>query len=148
MLIASSPYVTIFQKNAGETMKSIKQGRGNSFISGFICIFVALFGLFWTFAVIGSGGGVFGLFGLIFVAIGILNAVRSFRNAFAKNRESEYDIVDETEESDPWNERFGPVISHSNENVYNAGNSYCPYCGNSVQRDFEFCNNCGKRLPD
>ncbi len=129
-------------------MKSIKQGRGNSFISGFICIFAALFGLFWTITVIGSGGGMFGLFGLLFVAIGILNAVRSFRNAFGKNRESEFDIVDETEEIDPWNERFGPVNSQNGSDSYSVGNSYCPYCGNQVQKNFEFCNNCGKRLPD
>lgn len=126
-------------------MKSIKMGREPSFIGGIMGIAAALFGLFWTFAVISSGGGVFGLFGLIFVGIGILNAVRGFRNAFSKNRRSEFDIVDETEEPDPWNERFS---SPSSGNEYmSVGNSFCPYCGNEVKKEFEFCNNCGRKLP-
>ncbi len=128
-------------------MKSVKQGRGNSFISGIICIFAALFGLFWMITVFQSGGGVFGLFGLIFVAVGIINAVRSFKNAFGKNRYSEFDIVDESEEPDPWNERFGSSPSADSGEYYSVGNSYCPYCGNQVKKEFEFCNNCGKRLP-
>lgn len=126
-------------------MKSIKMGREPSFMGGIMGIVAALFGLFWTFAVISSGGGVFGLFGLIFVGIGILNAVRGFRNAFSKNRRSEFDIVDETEEPDPWNERFS---SPSSGNDYmSVGNSFCPYCGNEVKKEFEFCNNCGRKLP-
>ena len=126
-------------------MKSIKMGREPSFMGGIMGIVAALFGLFWTFMVISSGGGVFGLFGLIFVGIGILNAVRGFRNAFSKNRRSEFDIVDETEEPDPWNERFSSPAS-GNEYM-SVGNSFCPYCGNEVKKEFEFCNNCGRKLP-
>ena len=129
-------------------MKSIKQGRGNSFVSGIVCIFAALFGLFWTVTAFQSGAGVFSIFGLLFVAIGIINAVRSFTNAFGKNRHSEFDIVDETEEPDPWNERFGHSTDADTGEYYSVGNSYCPYCGNQVKKEFEFCNNCGKRLPD
>lgn len=126
-------------------MKSIKMGREPSFMGGIMGIVAALFGLLWTFMVMSSGGGAFGLFGLIFVGIGILNAVRGFRNAFSKNRRSEFDIVDETEEPDPWNERFSsPSVS---DDYMSVGNSFCPYCGNEVKKDFEFCNNCGKKLP-
>ena len=28
-----------------------------------------------------------------------------------------------------------------------TGATSCPYCGNQVKKEFEFCNNCGKRLP-
>ncbi len=129
-------------------MKSIKQGRGNAFVGGIVGIFAALFGLFWSITVFKSGGGMFGIFGLFFVAIGIFNAARSFANAFGKNRHSEFDIVDETEEPDPWNRRFGTDTTQSDKEYYSVGNSYCPYCGNQLQRDFKFCNNCGKRLPD
>lgn len=127
-------------------MKSIKMGREPSFMGGIMGIVAALFGLFWTFAVLSSGGGIFGLFGLIFVGIGILNAVRGFRNAFSKNRRSEFDIVDETEEPDPWNDRFSPRQAVQDDYM-SVGNSFCPYCGNEVKKDFEFCNNCGRKLP-
>ncbi len=130
-------------------MKSVKMGREPSFMSGIMGIVAVLFGLFWTFTVISNGLGIFGLFGLIFVGIGILNAVRGFRNAFSENRRSEFDVVDETEEPDPWNERFGKGNTTVNNGTpFSVGNSFCPYCGNEVQKDFEFCNNCGKRLPD
>ena len=133
-------------------MKSIKMGREPSFMNGIMGIVAALFGLFWTFIVFSSGGGVMGFFGLIFVAVGILNAVRGFRNAFSRNRRSEFDVVDGTEEPDPWNERFGNSdADYSGKITYNVdanGNSFCPYCGNTVEKDFKFCNDCGRKLPD
>lgn len=128
-------------------MKSIKMGREPSFMGGIMGIVAALFGLFWTFTVLSNGGGMFGLFGLLFVGIGILNAVRNFRNAFAKNRRSEFDIVDETEEPDMWNMKYGNT-DFSEAASYSVGNSFCPYCGNEVQKDYEFCNSCGRKLPD
>ena len=136
----------------GDTVKSIKMGREPSFMGGVMGIVAALFGLFWTFMVFSNGGGMFGFFGLIFVAIGILNAVRGFRNAFSKNRRSEFDVVDGTEEPDPWNERFGNK-NHYEQNVFQQsssvkGSAFCPYCGNAVEKDFEYCNNCGRKLPD
>ena len=133
-------------------MKSIKMGRAPSFMGGVMGIVAALFGLFWTFTVFSNGGGTFGIFGLLFVAIGILNAVRGFRNAFSKNRRSEFDVVDEAEEPDPWNERFGSNGFYSDisakGHVDVNGNSFCPYCGNAVEKDFKFCNDCGRKLPD
>ena len=32
---------------------------------------------------------------------------------------------------------------------WDYGNFYkfCPYCGTKVETDYEFCNNCGKKLP-
>lgn len=127
-------------------------GREPSFIGGVMGIVAALFGLFWTFTVLSNGGGMFGLFGLLFVGIGVLNAVRNFRNAFSKKRRSEFDVVDEWEEPDPWNERFGDKGFYE-ENTFNGetvsdGNAFCPYCGNAVERNFRFCNNCGRKLPD
>ncbi len=119
-------------------------------MGGIMGIAAALFGLFWTVMVFSSGGGAMGFFGLIFVAVGILNAVRGFRNAFSKNRRSEFDIVDGTEETDSWNERYGNNFSAGTVNRYvdANGNSFCPYCGNTVEKDFKFCNDCGRKLPD
>ena len=127
-------------------MKSIKPGRGPSFISGIICIFAGIFGVIWIVAVAAMGGGLFCLFGLIFVAIAVVQAVFNFKNATSKNRYSVYDITDHNEEPDPLNERFGNFPEKERtESV--AENKFCPYCGNAVEEEFEFCNACGKKLP-
>ncbi|MBE6648332.1 MAG: zinc-ribbon domain-containing protein [Ruminococcaceae bacterium] len=120
-------------------MKSIKPGRGPSFMSGIMCIFVGLFGVVWTVVSASAGGGVFALFGIVFIAVAVIQAIYNFKNATGKNRYSAYDITDENEEPDPLNHRFGD--KHDDEN------KFCPYCGNSVEDDFEFCNKCGKKLP-
>ena len=78
------------------------------------------------------------------VAIGV--TVYNFKNATGKNRHSAFDIVDSEEEPDPLNERFGnPQANTQKKN--DVDNKFCPYCGRPVAGDFEFCNNCGKKLP-
>lgn len=129
-------------------MRSIKPGRGPSMLGGIIGIFVALFGIFWTVMAVGSGAGFMGIFGLIFVAIAVINTVYNFKNATGKNRYSEYDITDETEESDPFNEHFkGSTFERWTAEDETPGSRFCPYCGAKAKEDFEFCNKCGKRLP-
>lgn len=88
-------------------MKSVKPGRGPSFMGGIIGIFVALFGVVWTILAVSSGAGFMGVFGLIFVVIAVIQTVYNFKNATSENRYSEFDITDDGEEIDPWNERFG-----------------------------------------
>lgn len=114
-------------------------------MGGFAGLAAAAFGLLWTILVASSGGGIFALFGLIFVAIGIVNAVYNFKNATGKNRYSEYDITENGEETDPLNEMFGEKRNY--DSVSQTENRFCPYCGQRVEADFEFCNVCGKRLP-
>ena len=106
------------------------------------------------------------LFGLVFIGIAISSAVYNFKNATSENRYSTYDIVDSTEESDPFNDRFGKNRTVSAELDHYAdgtprfspesaavdrtaptSNAFCPYCGNEVEKDFIYCNNCGKELP-
>lgn len=95
------------------------------------------------------------IFGLIFIAIDIMSVIYNFKNATGKNRYSEYDITDGTEEPDPFNERFNSNSTHadnyssdSNQNAsQNTESKFCPYCGTKVEADYEFCNNCGKKLP-
>ena len=116
-------------------------------MSGVVGIFVALFGVFWTIAAVSMGAGFMGVFGLIFVAIAIVNTVYNFKNATGKNRYSSFDITEDGEEADPWNERFGEKRENTNRVDLSADSKYCPYCGAKVQKDFEFCNQCGKRLP-
>lgn len=144
-------------------MKSIKRGRGPSLRSGIGGIFAALFGVIWIIiaSAITQGAGIFGvifpLFGVIFVVMAVAGAVYDLRNASAKNRFSEYDITDGSEESDPLNARFGGASENAGKDFGgdspleepDAANdtAFCPYCGVQVAEDFEYCPKCGKRLP-
>ncbi len=126
-------------------MKSVKRGRGPSFMGGVIGIAVALFGVFWTVMAIAGGAWFMAPFGLIFTGIAVVRAIYDFKNATGKNRYSEYDITDGEEESDPLNEMFG-----EREERYapsQTESKYCPYCGQRVEAEYEFCNVCGKKLP-
>lgn len=129
-------------------MKSIKPGRGPSMMSGISSILVGVFGIAWTIGAVSMGaGGLFAVFGLIFVVMSIVSAVYNFRNATNKNRYSTFDITDENEEPDPWNERFGEQKNFSSQNISSNDNQYCPYCGAKTDGDFLYCNKCGKKLP-
>lgn len=84
-------------------------------------------------------------FGVICVGAAIINGIFDLRNAVGKNRYSEYDIVDSSEESDPLNERFGqaaePSVSAPHEEF-----GFCPYCGTKREKDHLYCGKCGKRI--
>lgn len=119
-------------------------------MGGIIGIAVALFGAFWTVMAISGGAWFMTPFGIIFVVIAVINTVYNFKNATGKNRYSEYDITDENEEPDPFNERFGGCDYNDTAERKASPSSesrYCPYCGNPVAQEFEYCNICGKKLP-
>lgn len=136
-------------------MKSIKPGRGPSFMGGITSILSGLFGVFWVIMACAMGGWFMAPFGCIFIAIAVVNAVHEFKNATSQNRYSAFDIVDSEEEPDPLDERFGNVVSNTQtakkeatKDTANAGvNRYCPWCGAKVDNEFVFCNACGKKLP-
>ena len=135
-------------------MKSVKPGRGPSFLGCVVCLFMALFGVLWTVAAFsidaGLSGVIFSLFGIIFVGFAVVNAIYNFKNATGKNRYSEFDITDGDEEPDPLNERFGSRSASKpteSKNDKKAKNKFCPYCGAEVGGDYTFCNSCGKKLP-
>ena len=127
-------------------MKSVKPGRGPSFMGGIMSIAFGLFGLLWTVMVASSGGGAFALFGLIFIGIAVVNAIYNFKNATGKNRYSQYDITDSDEEPDPWNEEFGNRYEGQKTQPQTAA-KYCPYCGEKAEKDYKFCSSCGRELP-
>lgn len=134
-------------------MKSIKPGRGPSFLSGFVSICMALFGLFWFIAVLSMGGGLFACFGLIFVAVAVGNAVYSFRNATGQSRYSAFDITDGEEEPDPLNQKYGKPRENREDKDEKTDadakseTNFCPYCGEPVSEGYQFCRQCGKKLP-
>ena len=129
-------------------MKSIKPGRGPSMMGGISSILVAVFGVAWTIGAISMGAGpLFGIFGIIFIIMAAVSAVYNFKNATGKNRYSAYDITEDGEEVDPWNERFGEKRDYSQQSVNSTESKFCPYCGVRVEDDFAYCHKCGKKLP-
>jgi len=131
-------------------MKSIKPGRGPSKMGMVGGIFAALFGIFWCILALSMGAWFMVPFGLIFIGVAIYNVIYNYRNATSQNRYSIVDIVDEDEETDPLNEKYGKKSTASKAAREENGTSaaYCPYCGASVNLDFDFCPKCGRQLPD
>ena len=135
-------------------MKSFKPGRGPSMMGGVVSILIGLFGVIWTFSVLSMGGGFFALFGVIFIAIAIVQAVYHFKNATNKNRYSTFDIVDDNEEPDPLNLKYGnrkdvEPWDMVPENYNNTdADVFCPYCGAPVDSDFKYCRKCGRQQPE
>lgn len=134
-------------------MKSIKPGRGPSMMGGVAGIFMILFGIVWTVAASQMGaGGLFTLFGVIWTCMAAATTFYNFKNATGKNRYSSFDITDEDEEPDPFNERFGygqegREAPEDDQKPAPAPSRFCPYCGAPAGEEFEFCNRCGKKLP-
>ena len=126
-------------------MKSIKPGRGRSMMGGVVGIVMICFGILWT---VGAAqiSGIIALFGVLWTCIAIGMTIYNFKNATGKNRYSVYDITDENEEPDPFNERFGNSF-YDYEKKDEVDSKFCPYCGTPVKEEFEFCNQCGKKLP-
>ncbi len=114
-------------------------------MSGVVGIFMIGFGILWT-VIAAQASGIFAIFGVLWTCIAIGMTIYNFKNATGKNRYSAYDITDEHEEPDPLNERFGHQQT-SATNKTDTDNKFCPYCGTAVDKDYEFCNNCGKKLP-
>ena len=126
-------------------MKHIKPGRGPSMMSGVVGIFMIGFGILWT-VLAAQASIVFSLFGVLWTGIAIVMTIYNFKNATNKNRYSQFDITDSDEEPDPLNLRYGDPTQASGERKHTES-KFCPYCGVAVAGDFEYCNNCGKKLP-
>ena len=132
-------------------MKSVKPGRGPSAMGAMGSIAAVIFGIFWTVMAASMGAPVFfPMFGVIFIVMGIVQALYHFKNATGENRYSEFDIVDSAEEPDPWDRRFGTNRAPETppEEPESGDFRYCPYCGARLGSGFTFCGKCGKRLPD
>lgn len=132
-------------------MKSIKPGRGPSMMGGVGAVCSIVFGVFWTVLAASMTGGmgiigvIFPLFGVLFIIIGVMNAVYHFKNATSGNRYSSFDITDGDDEPDPLDEHFGKTSIQSGASE--TPTHFCPYCGAPVQQDFAFCRKCGRELP-
>ncbi|MED4754820.1 zinc ribbon domain-containing protein [Brevibacillus choshinensis] len=135
-------------------MKSIKPGRGPSAMGAAGSIAISVFGIFWTimaFTITRDApfpiGLFFPAFGILFVAIGIFQAIYHYKNATSKQRMSLFDITDSREEKDPLNLRFGQEAMRAVESQEDSSSkAFCPYCGEGVKSGFQYCPKCGKKL--
>lgn len=131
-------------------MKSIKPGRGPSAMGAMGSAVAVIFGIFWTIGAASMGAPpIFPLFGVVFIAMGVIQTIYQLKNATGKNRFSAFDITDEGEESDPlqdWVGRREDGVSSRPESGETA-DAYCPYCGAAVDGEYAYCPKCGKKLP-
>lgn len=134
-------------------MRSIKPGRGPSGLNAMGSRFGIVFAIFWTIMAVSMGAPIFFAgFGVIFIIMSIAQFVYHYKNATGKNRYSEFEITDESEETDPLNEyvrqRYGGTYADGTPRANSDGeNRFCPYCGAKTGDDFEYCPKCGKKLP-
>lgn len=132
-------------------MKSIKPGRGPSAMGAMGSVVAIIFGIFWTIMAASMGAPVFfPIFGVIFILLGVVQAVYHFKNATGKERFSEFDIVDSQEEPDPLERRFSQEREPWEEPPQQedaAQVAYCPYCGAKAEPGFVYCAKCGRKLP-
>lgn len=127
-------------------MKSVKPGRGPSAMGAMGSAAGVLFGVIWTAAAASMGAPSFFLaFGVLFIIVGVVQAVYHFKNATGENRFSEFDITGDGEEPDPLDRRFHGV---SEQGPSGAAARYCPYCGAGAGEGFVFCARCGRQLPE
>lgn len=74
-------------------MKHIKPGRGPSAMGALGSVIAVVFGIFWTVSVASMGAPIsFSIFGVLFVIVGIVQAVYNFKNAAGKKRYSAFDL--------------------------------------------------------
>ena len=132
-------------------MKSVKPGRGPSAMGAVGSVVAVIFGIFWTIMAASLGAPIFfPIFGVLFIVIGVVQAIYHFKNATGENRYSAFDIVDSREEPDPLDRRFAPDRDTEERLEENESGDFrfCPYCGARLGSGFSFCGKCGKRLPE
>ncbi len=126
-------------------MKSIKPGRAPSAMGVWGAIVAAIFGVFWIFTAVSMGAPMmFPVFGILFVITAVITGIYHYRNATGKKRYSAFDITEDGEEPDPFNERFGEQAPYDNAQPDFV--AFCPYCGTAAAANYVFCRKCGKKL--
>lgn len=129
-------------------MKSVKPGRGPSFMGGISSIAAAVFGIIWMILAASMGApALFVAFGVIFVLLGIVNAIYDFSNATRKNRFSSFDITDHEEEPDELNRYFGKDGEGYMPEKAPAAH-YCPFCGTELRETYRYCPKCGSEISE
>ena len=104
--------------------------------SVFAGIFYIIFGVIWmsmTLSMPSGFGILFSLVGLLVMVFGVYVIVKSFRGREFRPKESQIPEFEVPRDAEP--------DPHDGES-----NGFCPYCGSPLEKGFQYCGVCGRRL--
>ena len=102
----------------------------------FAGVFYLIFGVIWmsmTLSMPSGFGILFSLVGLLVMVFGVYVIVKSFRGREFRPRESQIPEFEVPRDAEP--------EPHDGES-----NGFCPYCGSPLEKGFQYCGVCGRRL--
>lgn len=104
--------------------------------SVFAGVFYIIFGVIWmsmTLSMPSGFGILFSLVGLLVMVFGVYVIVKSFRGREFRPMESQIPEFEVPRDDEP--------EPHDGES-----NGFCPYCGSPLEKGFQYCGVCGRRL--
>ncbi len=102
----------------------------------FAGVFYIIFGVIWmsmTLSMPSGFGIMFSLVGLLVMVFGVYVIVKSFRGREFRPKESQIPEFEVPRDAEP--------EPHDGES-----NGFCPYCGSPLEKGFQYCGVCGRRL--
>lgn len=102
----------------------------------FAGVFYIIFGVIWmsmTLSMPSGFGILFSLVGLLVMVFGVYVIVKSFRGREFRPKESQIPEFEVPRDTEP--------EPHDGES-----NGFCPYCGSPLEKGFQYCGVCGRRL--
>lgn len=102
----------------------------------FAGVFYIIFGVIWmsmTLSMPSGFGILFSLVGLLVMVFGVYVIVKSFRGREFRPKESQIPEFEVPRNAEP--------EPHDGES-----NGFCPYCGSPLEKGFQYCGVCGRRL--
>ena len=102
----------------------------------FAGVFYIIFGVIWmsmTLSMPSGLGILFSLVGLLVIVYGLFIIRRSFRRREFRAKESQIPEFEVPRDAKP--------ELHDGES-----NGFCPYCGSPLEKGFQYCGVCGRRL--
>ena len=102
----------------------------------FAGVFYIIFGVIWmsmTLSMPSGFGILFSLVGLLVMVFGVYVIVKSFRGREFRPKESRIPEFEVPRDAEP--------EPHDGES-----NGFCPYCGSPLEKGFQYCGVCGRRL--
>ena len=102
----------------------------------FAGVFYIIFGVIWmsmTLSMPSGFGILFSLVGLLVMVFGVYVIVKSFRGREFRPKESQIPEFEVPRDAEP--------ELHDGES-----NGFCPYCGSPLEKGFQYCGVCGRRL--
>ena len=102
----------------------------------FAGVFYIIFGVIWmsmTLSMPSGFGILFSLVGLLVMLFGVYVIVKSFRGREFRPKESQIPEFEVPRDAEP--------EPHDGES-----NGFCPYCGSPLEKGFQYCGVCGRRL--